>query len=73
MSSADDLLAAITALDTRVDGVAALLAKLNALNLDIKSQLAAAQLDQSKIDQALAITSLDAQKLDDAIAANTPV
>jgi hypothetical protein len=72
MSKGDDLLAAVTAEDTLVDGVILVLNAGKADLATVRAQLAQAGLDLTAIDSAIALSNTSAQKLTDALAANVP-
>lgn len=72
MASLDETLAAVTAEDTKVDSIIALLAGLKAQLADVLSGTVVPPAVQAKIDQIFSQATNSAGKIDAAIAANTP-
>ncbi len=72
MASLDETLAAVTAEDTKVDSIIALLAGLKAQLADVLSGTVIPPAVQTKIDAMFATATAGAAKIDTAITANTP-
>jgi len=71
MATLDDLVAAATSEDTKIDSLIALVVELKAqVDAIVSGELSAA--DQAKLDAAFAAITDNPQRIQDAIDANTP-